>query len=173
MSKPELLRRREALWVRNNLTRRDITESRPTAAARRTSRVKVHVDGAAHTGQIFFPDAVSAARVPHEVLRRERRPHHPPSPPAPRRRLSRHAGARRLMIYSRTPQGALRKLQASGPKMDREMETNGRPHRVLVVDDEPNIVDVVSMALRFQGFAVESAGTGATRSPRSRRSSRT
>ncbi len=35
------------------------------------------------------------------------------------------------------------------------------PHRVLVVDDEPNIVDVVSMALRYQGFAVESAGTGA------------
>ena len=37
--------------------------------------------------------------------------------------------------------------------------TNG--HRVLVVDDEPNIVDVVTMALRFQGFSVESAGTGA------------
>jgi two-component system OmpR family response regulator len=34
-------------------------------------------------------------------------------------------------------------------------------HRVLVVDDEPNIVDVISMALRFQGFEVESAGTGA------------
>jgi two-component system, OmpR family, response regulator len=34
------------------------------------------------------------------------------------------------------------------------------PHRILVVDDEPNIVDVVSMALRFQGFAVERAGTG-------------
>jgi len=33
-------------------------------------------------------------------------------------------------------------------------------HRVLVVDDEPNIVDVVSMALRFQGFDVESAGNG-------------
>jgi two-component system, OmpR family, response regulator len=32
--------------------------------------------------------------------------------------------------------------------------------RVLVVDDEPNIVDVISMALRFQGFQVESAGTG-------------
>jgi two-component system OmpR family response regulator len=29
-------------------------------------------------------------------------------------------------------------------------------NRVLVVDDEPNIVDVISMALRFQGFAVES-----------------
>jgi two-component system OmpR family response regulator len=33
--------------------------------------------------------------------------------------------------------------------------------RVLVVDDEPNIVDVISMALRFEGFDVESAGTGA------------
>src|SRR3954469_2527707 len=33
-------------------------------------------------------------------------------------------------------------------------------HRVLVVDDEPNIVDVVAMALRFQGFGVESAGSG-------------
>ena len=35
------------------------------------------------------------------------------------------------------------------------------PHRILVVDDEPNIVDVITMALRFQGFEVESAGTGA------------
>jgi two-component system OmpR family response regulator len=34
-------------------------------------------------------------------------------------------------------------------------------NRVLVVDDEPNIVDVVSMALRFHGYAVETAGTGA------------
>jgi two-component system OmpR family response regulator len=33
--------------------------------------------------------------------------------------------------------------------------------RVLVVDDEPNIVDVVSMALRHHGFDVDSAGTGA------------
>ncbi|MGX6448659.1 response regulator transcription factor [Patulibacter sp. S7RM1-6] len=32
--------------------------------------------------------------------------------------------------------------------------------RVLVVDDEPNIVDVVAMALRFQGFEVATAGTG-------------
>jgi two-component system OmpR family response regulator len=41
------------------------------------------------------------------------------------------------------------------------MNPNAESHRVLVVDDEPNIVDVISMALRFQGFAVESAGTGA------------
>ena len=33
--------------------------------------------------------------------------------------------------------------------------------RVLVVDDEPNIVDVISMALRFEGFEVDSAATGA------------
>jgi two-component system OmpR family response regulator len=33
-------------------------------------------------------------------------------------------------------------------------------HRVLVVDDEENIADVIAMALRFQGFAVETAGTG-------------
>jgi two-component system, OmpR family, response regulator len=32
--------------------------------------------------------------------------------------------------------------------------------RVLVVDDEPNLVEVVSMALRFQGFTVESAASG-------------
>jgi two-component system OmpR family response regulator len=32
--------------------------------------------------------------------------------------------------------------------------------RILVVDDEPNIVDVISMALRFEGFQVESAATG-------------
>ncbi len=40
-------------------------------------------------------------------------------------------------------------------------ETTAETHRILVVDDEPNIVDVVSMALRFQGFEIESAGTGA------------
>jgi two-component system OmpR family response regulator len=32
--------------------------------------------------------------------------------------------------------------------------------RVLVVDDEPGIVDVISMALRYHGFGVEAAGTG-------------
>ena len=40
-------------------------------------------------------------------------------------------------------------------------ENSDSQHRILVVDDEPNIVDVVSMALRFQGFEIESAGTGA------------
>jgi two-component system, OmpR family, response regulator len=33
-------------------------------------------------------------------------------------------------------------------------------HRILVVDDEPNIADVVAMALRFQGFTVETVHNG-------------
>src|SRR3954452_12182033 len=37
---------------------------------------------------------------------------------------------------------------------------NGNNFRILVVDDEPNIVDVISMALRYQGFEVASAATG-------------
>jgi two-component system OmpR family response regulator len=40
------------------------------------------------------------------------------------------------------------------------MTAGAEAHRVLVVDDEPNIADVIAMALRFQGFAVETAGTG-------------
>jgi two-component system OmpR family response regulator len=32
--------------------------------------------------------------------------------------------------------------------------------RILVVDDEPNIVEVISMALKFEGFDVATAGTG-------------
>jgi two-component system, OmpR family, response regulator len=32
--------------------------------------------------------------------------------------------------------------------------------RLLVVDDEPNIAEVVTMALRFNGFTVETAATG-------------
>jgi two-component system OmpR family response regulator len=32
--------------------------------------------------------------------------------------------------------------------------------RVLVVDDEPNIVELISMALRYQGFVVETAASG-------------
>jgi two-component system, OmpR family, response regulator len=42
------------------------------------------------------------------------------------------------------------------------MSENGtQPLRVLVVDDEQNIADVISMALRYEGFDVETAGSGA------------
>src|SRR3712207_4936931 len=56
------------------------------------------------------------------------------------------------------PQQALRLLPASGPTMP-GMDAPAE-HKILVVDDEPNIVDVVSMALRYQGFDVASAATG-------------
>jgi two-component system, OmpR family, response regulator len=38
------------------------------------------------------------------------------------------------------------------------MQENG--NRVLVVDDQPNITDLVALALRYEGFAVEKAATG-------------
>jgi two-component system OmpR family response regulator len=37
---------------------------------------------------------------------------------------------------------------------------NGSGHRILVVDDEPSIVDAVATALRYEGFEVEEASTG-------------
>jgi len=40
------------------------------------------------------------------------------------------------------------------------VSTTAESQRVLVVDDEPNIADVISMALRYQGFEVETAATG-------------
>jgi two-component system, OmpR family, response regulator len=43
---------------------------------------------------------------------------------------------------------------------DSQMPDTSADHRVLVVDDEPNLAEVVTMALRFQGFTVKTAGTG-------------
>lgn len=37
---------------------------------------------------------------------------------------------------------------------------DGSPVRVLVVDDEPNLTELVSMALRYEGWDVRTAGTG-------------
>jgi len=36
----------------------------------------------------------------------------------------------------------------------------GGEHRILVVDDEPSIVDAVATALRYEGYRVEEASTG-------------
>jgi two-component system OmpR family response regulator len=40
------------------------------------------------------------------------------------------------------------------------MTGNGNGQRILVVDDEPSIVDAVATALRYEGFEVEEASTG-------------
>jgi two-component system OmpR family response regulator len=45
-------------------------------------------------------------------------------------------------------------------KEDLRMPDTPAGHRVLVVDDEQNLAEVVTMALRFQGFSVETAATG-------------
>ena len=45
------------------------------------------------------------------------------------------------------------------PKANEAMKDSQTP-RVLIVDDEPNIRDLVSVALRFHGFTVETAADG-------------
>jgi two-component system, OmpR family, response regulator len=46
--------------------------------------------------------------------------------------------------------------------MQQDLLMTGAPtgQRVLVVDDEPNLAEVVTMALRFQGFEVQTAASG-------------
>src|SRR5690349_988798 len=39
---------------------------------------------------------------------------------------------------------------------------DGTPVRVLVVDDEPTLAELLSMALRYEGWEVRSAGDGLT-----------
>ena len=45
-------------------------------------------------------------------------------------------------------------------KQDLAMTDVPTGQRVLVVDDEPNLAEVVTMALRFQGFEVQTAASG-------------
>jgi two-component system OmpR family response regulator len=44
--------------------------------------------------------------------------------------------------------------------MSTELHENGAGARILVVDDEPSIVDAVATALRYEGFEVAEATTG-------------
>ena len=48
-------------------------------------------------------------------------------------------------------------MRSTGPELTR---VDGSPLRVLVVDDEPNIAELISMALRYEGFQVTAAHTG-------------
>ncbi len=49
------------------------------------------------------------------------------------------------------------KSKASAAQLQR---LDGSPVRVLVVDDEPNLTELLGMALRYEGWDVRSAGTG-------------
>ena len=48
---------------------------------------------------------------------------------------------------------------------------DGSPLRVLVVDDEVNIAELIAMALRYEGFEVAAAHTGSQGGRRARRRS--
>jgi two-component system OmpR family response regulator len=48
----------------------------------------------------------------------------------------------------------------SGPSRTQGDRSQGSPVRVLVVDDEPTLAELVTMALRYEGWEVRSAGTG-------------
>ena len=47
------------------------------------------------------------------------------------------------------------------PATQKLQRLDGTPVRVLVVDDEQNLTELLSMALRYEGWQVRSAGTGA------------
>lgn len=49
-------------------------------------------------------------------------------------------------------------MTSAAPELTRP---DGSPLRVLVVDDEVNIAELITMALRYEGFEVDSAHTGA------------
>ncbi len=49
--------------------------------------------------------------------------------------------------------------RTAGPELRRP---DGEPVRVLVVDDEPTLTDLLSLALRYEGWEVRSAGSGVT-----------
>lgn len=53
----------------------------------------------------------------------------------------------------------LSKFPGSGVTIGSMDGSEATPTRVLVVDDERNITDLVTMALRYEGFSVESAAT--------------
>ena len=59
---------------------------------------------------------------------------------------------------------ALSELPESSQETPRNRRDHGRmpdsSARVLVVDDEPNITDLVALALRYEGFDVQKAGNG-------------
>jgi two-component system, OmpR family, response regulator len=50
----------------------------------------------------------------------------------------------------------------SAPRPSSLLRTDGTPVRVLVVDDEPNLADLLTMALRYEGWEIRTAHDGLT-----------
>src|SRR5436309_1656494 len=51
-------------------------------------------------------------------------------------------------------------MVASANEGSRPLGTTDEPIRILVVDDERNITDLVATALRYEGFEVQNANSG-------------
>ncbi|HEY2833046.1 MAG TPA: response regulator transcription factor [Sporichthyaceae bacterium] len=49
----------------------------------------------------------------------------------------------------------------TSPERGQLRRADGSPVRVLVVDDEPSLTDLLSMALRYEGWQIKTAGDGA------------
>ncbi len=49
---------------------------------------------------------------------------------------------------------------------ERLTRADGTPIRVLAVDDEQSLTELLSMAMRYEGWEVRTAGTALTRWPR-------
>src|SRR5262249_43144713 len=76
------------------------------------------------------------------------------------RETSGRAGAGCVRV-PRAEQGSSRMVRAATGRMVQEkMTASDRIPQVLVVDDEPNIRELVQVALKFHGCAVSTAGTG-------------
>ena len=70
--------------------------------------------------------------------------------------------SRRRCRAPQTPQTAYRKLPDSPPTLGTVSTTTTPEARLLVVEDEPNIRELLATSLRFAGFEVHVAGDGAT-----------
>ena len=53
-------------------------------------------------------------------------------------------------------------VNANDPERIVMRRADGKPINVLVVDDEPVLAELVSMALRYEGWEIQTAGDGET-----------
>ena len=90
--------------------------------------------------------------------RRPRRPGHAGGDAATDRDRYRRRGSERRRCHQRHSAGRARPRRGSRAL---DMTVDAPPARILVVDDEPNIADLLSAALTFEGYQVGVAGTGA------------
>src|SRR5437879_1275227 len=63
-------------------------------------------------------------------------------------------------VYRSGPDGTNPADPAGAPTRTELRRADGQPVRVLVVDDEATLTELLSMALRYEGWEVQTAGDG-------------